>query len=146
MIGLLLLVTLASTGLTIDLDRPLLPAFRCVQAVVTAQGESIIRVDEEQGVIITRLRPVNLETLHRIAVTDRAGAAIRWTKGIYQLTIALSPGEQGGTRVRVASRILGYGESDLRLMWPSPWWPLASTGHLESGILAAVIASCRANP
>lgn len=145
MIGLLLLVTLASTELTIDLDRPLPSAFRCIQAVVTAQGESIIRVDEEQGVIMTRLRPVDLEILHRIAVTDRAGAVIRWTKGIYQLNITLSPGEQGGTRVRAAARILGYDESDLRLMRPSPWWPLASTGHLEAGILAAVIASCRAN-
>lgn len=145
MIGLLLLVTLASTELTIDLDRPLPSAFRCIQAVVTAQGESIIRVDEEQGVIMTRLRPVDLEILHRIAVTDRAGAVIRWTKGIYQLTITLSPGEQGGTRVRAAARILGYDESDLRLMRPSPWWPLASTGHLEAGILATVIASCRAN-
>lgn len=146
MIGLLLLVTLASTELMIDLDRPLPSAFRCVQAVVTAQGESIIRADEEQGVMMTRLRLVDLETLHRIAVTDRAGAAIRWTKGVYQLTIALSPGEQGGTRVRAAARILGYGESDLRLMRPSPWWPLASTGHHEAGILAAIIASCRANP
>jgi len=146
MIGLLLLVTLASTELMIDLDRPLPSAFQCVQAVVTAQGESTIRVDEEQGMIMTRLRPVNLETLHRIAVTDRAGATIRWTKGIYQLTIALSTGEQGGTRVRAAARILGYGKSDLRLMRPSPWWPLASTGHLEADILAAVIASCRASP
>lgn len=65
MIGLLLLATLASTELTIDLDRPLLPTLRCVQTVLTGQGESIIRVDEEQGVIMTRLRPVDLKTLHR---------------------------------------------------------------------------------
>jgi hypothetical protein len=146
MAELLLFLTLTSTELTIEVNRPLLDALRCVQAVLTDQGESIIRVDEEHGVITTRLRPVNLETLHRIAVTDRAGAAIRWTKGIYQLTIALSPSEQGGTRVQATARILGYGESDLRLMRPSPWWPLASTGHLEAGILAAVIVSCQANP
>lgn len=146
MIGLLLLATLASTELTIDLDRPLLPTLRCVQTVLTGQGESIIRVDEEQGVIMTRLRPVDLKTLHRIAVTDRAGAAIRWTKGMYQLTIALSPGEQGGTRVRTAARILGCGETALPLMRPSPWWPLPSTGNLEAGILSAITASCRVNP
>ncbi|HWQ70405.1 MAG TPA: hypothetical protein VN494_10735 [Patescibacteria group bacterium] len=146
MVGLLLLLTLASTELTIDLDRPLPSAFRCVQGVLTGQGEPISRIDEEQGVIMTRLRPVNAETLHRIAATNRAGAAIRWTKGMYRLTIALSPSEHGGTRVRAAARILGYGESDLRLMRPSPWWPLPSTGELEAGILAAVMASCQANP
>lgn len=146
MVGLVLLLTLISTEPTIDLDRPFLPAFRCVQAVLAGQGEPIIRVDEERGVIMTRLRPVDAETLHRIAATNRAGAATRWTKGMYQLTITLSAGEQGGTRVRAAARILGYGESDLHLMRPSPWWPLSSTGNLEADILAAVMASCQANP
>ncbi|MBZ0159574.1 hypothetical protein [Candidatus Methylomirabilis sp.] len=146
MVGVLVLLIFASSELTIDVDRPLLPALSCVQAVLTGQGESIISVDEEQGVITTGIRLVSPEALHRIAVTDRARTAIRWTRGFYQLTIALSPGEQGGTRVRATARILGYGESDLRLMRPSPWRPLASTGHLEAGILSAITASCRVNP
>lgn len=145
MVGCFLL-TLISAEPTIDLNRALVPAFRCVQAVLAGQGEPIIHVDEEQGTMMTRLRPVDAETLHRIAATNRTGAAIRWTKGMYQLTVTLSPGEQGGTRVRAAARILGYGESDLRLMRPSPWWPLSSTGDLEADILAAVMASCQASP
>ncbi|MBZ0169513.1 MAG: hypothetical protein K8F29_08755 [Kofleriaceae bacterium] len=76
MVGFLLLATLASTGLTIDVDRPLLPTLRCAQAVITGQGESIIRIDEEQGLIMAGLRRVGPEILYRIAVTDRAGAAI----------------------------------------------------------------------
>lgn len=64
MVGFLLLATLASTGLTIDVDRPLLPTLRCAQAVITGQGESIIRIDEEQGLIMTGLRHVGPEILH----------------------------------------------------------------------------------
>ncbi len=146
MLELVLLATLASTELTIQVDRPLPATLRCVEAVLIDQGESIIRIDEAQGLMLSGMRLISLETLHQIAATNRMKATIRWTKGIYQLSIALSHNEQGGTLVRTTARILGYGESDLRSMRPSPWWPLPSTGHLEAGILAAVTASCQTHP
>lgn len=146
MVGLLILLIVASTELTVDVERPLLPALGCVQAVLTSQGESIIRVDEERGVIMTGFRRVSREALQRIAATKRGGATVRWTKGIYQLIITLSPVERGGTQVRAAARILGYGETSMPALRPSPWWPLPSTGNLEARTLAAVTTSCRADP
>jgi hypothetical protein len=146
MAGLLILLIVASTELTVDVERPLLPALGCVQAVLTSQGESIIRVDEERGVIMTRFRLVSREALQRIAATNRGGVTVRWTKGIYQFIITLSPVERGGTQVRVAARILGYSETSTPVLRPSPWRPLPSTGNLEARILAAVTASCRADP
>lgn len=147
MAGLLSLLIFASTELTINVDRPLLPVLSCVQAVLTGQGESIISADEEQGMITTGFRLVSPEALQRIATIETAGAGIHWAKGIYQFIITPSPVERGGTQVRVTARILGYGETSSRsILRPSPWWPLPSTGNLEAGILAAVTPSCRVNP
>ncbi len=145
MAGLLVLSLLLPSAMGIVVAEPLPLALDCVRAVLAARGESIFRVDEEQGVVTTSFRLVNPEELRRIAVTDREAGRIRWTRGIYQLTIILSPVNGDGTRVRVSARVLGAGETFLPLMRPSNWWPLPSTGSLESDVLAALTAHCRAN-
>lgn len=146
MVELLPFLLLVPSTMAIVVEEPLPPALDCVQAVLTDRGEPIFRVDEEQGVVITGFRMVGPEGLRRIATTDRGGGRIRWTKGIYQLTLILSRVEGGGTRVQARARILGAGETSLSLMRPSAWWPLPSTGSLEGDVLAALTASCRAPP
>ena len=146
MVGLLVLSLLLPSAMGIVVAEPLPLALDCVRAVLTARGESIFRVDQEQGVVTTSFRLVNPEALRRIAVTDREAGRIRWTRGIYQLTIIFSPVDGDGTRVRVSARVFGAGESSLPLMRPSNMWPLLSTGSLESDVLAALTAHCRANP
>lgn len=146
MAGLLVLFILISSPQEVIVAGPLQPVLSCVQAVLIAQGEKLWRVDQENSTIITAFRLVNPSALRQIAIIHRAAAEIRWLKGRYQLTITLSQAERDGTRVRAVARILGYGESALPLMRPSPWIPLPSTGTLEGDALAAIIAACPPTP
>jgi hypothetical protein len=60
--------------------------------------------------------------------------------------IRLIPLGEGVTQARIRMRILAKGTTSLRLMRPSSWWPLASTGALEGDILAALETRCGARP
>jgi len=146
MAGLLVLFILVTSPQEIIVAGPLHPALSCVQAVLTARGEKIWRVDKENSTIITAFRLVNPSALRQIAIIHRAAAGIRWLKGRYQLTITLSQAEREGTRIQAMARILGYGESALPLMRPSPWIPLPSTGTLEGDALTAITAACPPTP
>lgn len=122
---------------------PISSAFTCVQSVLTSRQESIFKVDQKQGVVMTSLRSVEPEELERIANTSQAGERIRWTQGSYQLTINLTSVSRQKTQLQVSARIMGSGETSLPLMRPSMLQSLPSTGRLESDILTALTSQCR---
>jgi hypothetical protein len=148
-----LLETQQCQGCYVSIAQPIAPresvvamplglSLSCVESVLTSRGESIFRVDREQGVVTTSLRSVEPEELQQIADTQQAGGRIRWTQGSYQLFINLSPVNKQRTKVQVSTRILGSGETSLPLMRPSMLRPLPSTGMLEGDILAALASQC----
>lgn len=146
LIGLLSLLLLLSGTMGIASTEPPSSVLDCVETFLISRGESIFRIDKEKGIITTGFHWVGPEELRRIAVLDRGKGQIRWTKGIYQLTISLSPAEGGKTQIQVNARIFGAGETSLPLMRPSLWWPLPSTGSLEGDILAALVIHCQVKP
>jgi hypothetical protein len=146
LIAVLTLTLLFLSAAEIVVAEPLPLAFPCVQAALNARGEPTFRVERAQGVITTGFRLVETDTLRRIAATDRGGGRLRWTYGLYQLSLRLSTVDQARTRVRVSARILGAGETAFPLLRPSAWWPLPSTGRLEGDVRAALARHCRTHP
>ena len=116
------------------------PLLQCAHTVLTSHGESIFQVDTDHSVIITGFRFISPPELQRIANTTLGGQHIRWTRGMYQLTLTLPPDAGDTPHIQVSARILGAGHTSLPLLRPSHWWPLPSNGTLEGDLLAALTA------
>lgn len=127
----------------IMVTKSLTSTLTCVKSVLTERGESILKVDQKQGVVITTMRSVEPEELQQIANIKPGGGQISWKQGSYQLIINLSPVEQQRTKVKVSVRIVGSGETRLPLMRPSLLQLLPSTGRLERDILSDLASQCR---
>ena len=90
-------------------------------------------------------RVVDPDELQRIAVTGIVGGRVQWSEGRVDTTLDLESHNRNTTTVGIQLRILGRGTTSLPIMRPSDWWPLASTGALETDLLNSIAAKCGAN-
>jgi hypothetical protein len=76
--------------------------------------------------------------LSRFAQTEILGKHIVWTEGKAAVRVISTEAADGFTRVQIAAKFLGKGNSDGRLARPMDFWPCASKGVLEGSMLAAL--------
>jgi hypothetical protein len=135
----------ASLEFCLELDRPAALLEEYVRPILKEAGWTLPATTPEKRGILA-MRRLTVEELRRAAQTEIGGGKINWEEGMANAEIRLIPLGGAGTQVRVRARILAKGSTSLRLMRPSPWWSLASTGALEGDILAALEARCSVKP
>lgn len=114
----------------------------CAMQVLKERGEYIFKQEMETGITITGSRFIMSEELRRIAFLPQQDA-IQWTKGNYNLRLLISSSSEKTTTITIVVRILGYGETSLPLLRPSPWWTLPSKGVVEHEIFTAILHCCQ---
>lgn len=135
----------ANVDFCLDLERPLSTMQECVRSVLLEKGWSLPATKTvEAGMIAARY--LTSEELPRVAHTEIGGGRIQWEEGMVNTQIRLIPLGENVTQARIRTRILAKGSTSLRLMRPSPWWLLVSTGALEGDVLAALKTRCAAKP
>jgi hypothetical protein len=84
------------------------------------------------------VRNLEPEELVRFAHTEILGGSIVWTEGKAAVQVATAGATDGFTRVQIAAKVLGKGNTKERFARPTDFWPLVSKGTLESGMIAAL--------
>jgi hypothetical protein len=135
----------ASPEFCLELDRPPSALEECVRKILSETGWSL-PVGTQAKDAFRAGRRVEPEELQRVAQTEIGGGRIHWEEGTVNAEIRLIPLSETVTQVRIRTRILAKGSTSLRLMRPSPWWLLVSTGALEGDVLAALKTHCGAKP
>jgi hypothetical protein len=93
------------------------------------------RASAESRSFVRYLEP---EELARFAHTEILGGRIVWTEGKAALQVTTSEAADGFTRVQIAAKFLGKGNSKERFARPTDFWPLVSRGTLEGSMIAAL--------
>ena len=86
----------------------------------------------------TFTRHLEKEDLAQTAKTEGFRGRVTWTEGKAFVQVKMSDAEDGFTRVEIAARFQGHGQSSERLARPTDLWPLVSKGTLESGMITAL--------
>jgi hypothetical protein len=84
------------------------------------------------------VRNLDPEELPRFAHTEILAGRIVWTEGKSGVRVTTSETTDGFTRVQIAAKFLGKGNSKERFARPTDFWPLVSRGTLESSMIAAL--------
>ena len=135
----------ASQEFCLELNQAPPAVEECVRRILPEAGWTLAASSQEKSGLHAGRR-VEPDELRRVAQTEIGGGKIHWEEGMVNAEIRLVPLSEGVTQVRIRTRIVARGTTTLRLMRPSPWWPLASTGALEEDVLAALETHCRVKP
>jgi hypothetical protein len=111
--------------------------FDFLQGTLKEEGRSI-GVQQRSGNTWSYVKHLEKNELERFARTDILGGRITWTEGKATVTVGVEDGGDGFARVTVSARFQGHGQTSLPLQRPTDWWPLASKGTLEGGLIAAL--------
>jgi hypothetical protein len=84
------------------------------------------------------VRYLEPEELTRFAETEILGGHIVWTEGKAAVRVTATEAGDGFTRVEIAAKFLGKGNSNGRFARPMDFWPLVSRGSLEGSMVAAL--------
>jgi hypothetical protein len=111
--------------------------FDFLKDMLKEQGRSI-GVQQRSGNTWSYVRHLEKNELEQFARTEILGGRIAWTEGKARVTVGTEDAGDGFARVNVAASFQGQGETSLPLQRPMDWWPLASKGTLEGGLIAAL--------
>lgn len=125
------------------IEHPQSKPFQCIKKVLIDQGESISRIDERMGFIMTNYRLVKESELRDIAIIVQGKMEVRYYNGIYQLSLRVSNIDKASKSVRVRARIFGTVSEAPQAS--SAWWPLYSRGRLEKYLLKDIQKQCGHN-
>lgn len=116
---------------------------KCILQMLQERGIPINEKteDEHKTIITTLFQSLTEETLKHIAIIPMQ-ACTEWKKGMHTLRITVSPDTKKSTIITISLRILGYCETSLPMLRPSPWLPLTSNGTLEEEIFTAILHCC----
>jgi hypothetical protein len=98
------------------------------------------RIDQAQGSAESWsfVRYLDPGELSRFAQTEILGKHIVWTEGKAAVRVTTTEAGDGFTRVEIAAKFLGKGNSNGRFARPMDFWPLVSRGSLEGSMVAAL--------
>lgn len=108
-----------------------------IQSLASEHGRTPAQL-HTHGDTSTFVRHLEKDELLQYAKTEILAGHITWTEGKAFLEVKVGETADDFTRVQITARFQGHGQTSLALARPTDWWPLASKGTLEGGMIAAL--------
>ncbi len=117
---------------------------KCILQMLQERGIPINKKTEDvhKAIIATLFQSLTEEKLRHIAIIP-VQARTEWKEGMYTLSITVSPDTKKSTIITISLLILGYCETSLPTLRPSPFQRLTSNGMLEEDIFTAILHCCQ---